>query len=308
MNIYVIYKFDDYEIVKKKIDEISKVISPDSHIFMFENDCTSKLWRIRATRKLKECHLVILFDSLSGERNSIGKHILWEINKAEKLNKRIVVFKSDPNSKNRSWYEYDYSEKDPVHSRYKTVPIEESVQFMKNEYGWQMEDNLLHLDETKGTFTDTEMQLLLEQYRIMIETSERLMERRQEVVNLYTTLSTTLIAFAGASFAFSDIKICAVILFVSGLILLMLCRNWRISLTSYDMNNGGKFEVINTIEKRLPAEMFACEYKYNKLNGICSFSYREKVLPIIFSVLACILILIATTVFILSFLEKINLI
>ena len=29
MNIYVIYKFDDYEIVKKKIDEISKVISPD---------------------------------------------------------------------------------------------------------------------------------------------------------------------------------------------------------------------------------------------------------------------------------------
>jgi hypothetical protein len=89
--------------------------------------------------------------------------------------------------------------------------------------------------------------LLLEQYRIMIDTSEKLMERRQETVNLHTTLCTILIVFVGTVFAFNEPWVCA-------------------------------------LEKTLPTEIFQCEYRYNNLNGIRSFSVREKWLPIIFMI------------------------
>ena len=79
MNIYVIYKFDDYKIIKEKISEIQKVISKDNIIFMFEPDRTPKMWHYHAIKKLKDSQLVILFDSLSGDNASVGKHISWEL-------------------------------------------------------------------------------------------------------------------------------------------------------------------------------------------------------------------------------------
>ena len=303
MNIYVIYKFSDYPIIKETISKIQAVISSENSIFMFEPDNTPKFWHLYAEKKLKDSQLVILFDSLSGEDGVVGKHISWELKKAEKLKKRIVIFKSDPDSKNRSWYEYDYSDQAPLQSRYKTIPLNEAVKFMEKECGWQIDDSLLHTSVNSEAFDDTEKQLLLEQYRIMIETSEKLMERRQETVNLYTTLCTTLIAFIGASFAFGSLEICSIILALSGLILIILCRNWRLSLNSYDLNNNGKFMVINALEKKLPAEIFECEYRYNKLNGIRSFSSREKVLPRIFSILGIALIVIAVILILISFLK-----
>lgn len=309
LNIYVIYKFDDYQRVKEVIDKINTDFAKDEtkkhSIFMFEPNRTPRLWHRYAAKKLKDSQLVLLFDSLSGD-NTMGKHISWEIKKAEKLKKRIVVFKADPDSQNRSWYEKDYSEKDPRRSRLKTLPFKEAYAFVKKECDWKMDGNLLHKDDREEPFTDSENQLLLEQYRIMIETSEKLMERRQNTVNLYTTLCTTMIALIGASFAFSNMFICAGILWLSGLILMVLCHNWRLSLESYDLNNEGKFEVINLLEQKLPAEIFECEYKYNKLKGMNSFSSRETVLPRIFSILGALLIVIASALFIYLFCKQIN--
>lgn len=293
MKIYVIYKFNDYESVKKTLGKIQKVTSSNVSFFMFEPNCSYKNWHNYALKKLKESDLVILFDSLSGDDDFMGKHILWEIHKAEKLKKQIVIFKTDPDSKNRFWYEYDYSEQDPRHPRYKTFSLDDAIGFMKEEYGCEIKNDLMHKTENNEALSDVDKQLLLEQYRIMIETSEKLMERRQETVNLYTTLCTAIIALIGASFAFNNMIICSIVLLLSGLILVILCRNWRLSLSSYDLNNTGKFEVINYLEQQLPAEMFKCEYNYNKINGIRSFSSREKVLPKIFSSIGLALMLIS---------------
>ena len=293
MNIYIIYKFDDYPLVKQTVDRIRDVIPSDNRIFMFTPDKAPKLWHLRAIKKLRESHFVILFDSLSGDDQPVGKHISWELKRAEKLNKHIVVFKADPNAQNRSWYEKDYSEQKPLSSRHKTVALQDAVDYMAKEFGWLIDDNLLHKEPEVEPLTDAEKNLLLEQYKIMIDTSEKLMARRQETVNLYTTLCTTLIAFIGASFAFPDLLLRAVVLFLAGLLLILLCRNWRLSLQSYDLNNTGKFKVINLLEKRLPAEIFECEYRYNKINGIRSFSSREKMLPKIFSFLGFALVILS---------------
>ena len=298
MNTYVIYKFGDYDTVKKIVNDIRKVVSDEGTVFMFEPDGAPRRWHDYARKKLRESQLVILFDSLSGETTSVGKHISWQLKMAEKLKKRIVIFKADPDSKNRSWYENAYSDQAPPRPRYQTKPLSEAVEFMRGECNWQLGDNLLRKKAEEEPLTDTEKQLLLEQYRIMIETSEKLMERRQETVNLYITLCTTILALIGASFAFNNLTVCGIILWLSGLILIILCHNWRLSLQAFDLNNTGKFEVINCMEKRLPAEMFECEYRYNKMNGIRSFSSRERVLPLIFSAFGIVLMLVASALLI----------
>ena len=307
MNIYVIYKFADYEVVNKTLNEIKRVISRDSRVFLFEPKARKdKAWRNYAKKKLKESNLVIVFDSLSKSDNDFGKNVLWEIKKAEKLKKRIIVFKTDPDSENRSWYEYDYSEKAPRYPRYETVSLKEAVGFMKKEYGWEIKDNLLNKNDVDVSVDKNEKQLLLEQYRIMIDTSEKLMERRQETVGLYTTLCTAIMAIIGTSFAFDNLIVTEIVLFLSGLILFIICRNWYLSLNSFDLNITGKFEVINCLEKQLPAEIFECEYRYNKLNGIQSFSSREKILPKIFSVMGITLMIISMVLLLVSVLEKLG--
>lgn len=282
MNIYIIYKFHDYDIVKETVDKIRKAIPDEHSIFMFEPNRKPKFWRFHARKKLKESQMVLLFDSVSGGKQDVGRHISWEVKYAAKQEKKIVILKTDPLSVDRTWYELDYSEQDPRHSKYKTIPIADAVSFMQKECGWNIDKKLFHTDSPQ-TLPAEQMSILLEQYRIMIDTSEKLMERRQATTNLYTTLSTTLIALISASFAFENLVMCAAILMASGLILILLCRNWKLSLEAYDLNNTGKFQVINLLEKYLPAEIFECEYNYNKQKGMRSFSKREQHLPRIFT-------------------------
>lgn len=296
MNIYVIYKFHDYKVVKETVDKICAAIPSDNRIFMFDPDPKPKLWRARARKKLKDSQMVLLFDSVSGGKAEVGRHISWELKYAAKQEKKVVILKTDPLSVDRTWYEYDYSEQDPRLPKYKTIPISDAVSFMQRECGWQIDKSLLHTDSPQA-LTAEQMQILLQQYQIMVDTSEKLMERRQATTNLYTTLSTTLIALIGASFAFENVMMCAAILLASGLILILLCRNWKLSLDAYDLNNTGKFAVINLLEKHLPAEIFECEYRYNKQRGMRSFSTREKHLPRIFTCIGGVLIAISAAIF-----------
>ncbi len=296
MNIYIIYKFNDYTIVKETVDNIRDAISAEHSIFMFEPNRKPKFWRFHARKKLKESNLVLLFDSLSGGKSEVGRHISWEVKYAAKQDKKVLILKTDPASTDRTWYEYDYSEQAPLHSKYTTIPIADAVAQVKKVCDWHMNDNLLHSD-TPQNLTPENMALLIEQYRIMVDTSEKLMERRQTTTNLYTTLATTLIAFIGASFAFDNMLVIGIILLVSGLILILLCRNWRLSLDAFDVNNTGKFAVINLLEKYLPAEIFECEYRFNKQKGMRSFSAREKHLPNIFTGVGIVLIVFAACIF-----------
>ena len=300
MNIYVIYKFSDYEIVKKKTEEISQAV-PGTCFFFFSPDNKKLMWHHYAIKKIKECNLVAFFDNVDEGCGSL-KHIKWELNKAEKYKKRIVVFKINPDLYSTSIYKMDYSDNRINRFKYKVKDINSAVDYFKEQQSWSLEDNLIHksaLDFSNVRQEDKE--LLLEQYRIMIETSERLMERRQALVNLYITICSALIAFIGASFAFGDLLISAIVCLLSGVVLIVLCNNWRSSLSAYELNNSGKFEVINQIEKYLPAEMFECEYRYNTLNGIKSYSSREKTLPIIFMFFGVSLIFVSLVLFLVNY-------
>lgn len=292
MNIYVVYKFNDYAAVKKSIQNLKSKVQ-NITFFYFKPDNKPKFWHRRASRKIQESKMVIFFDSFDDDHSCAFKHIKWELKRAEKYNKRIVVVKKNiDNIKTYASqiYSTDYSDDVPNKSKYIIKSTDEIATYLETEANWTVESNLIKSDDIKS---DMGKQLLLEQYRIMIDTSEKLMERRQATGNLYTTICSALIAFIGASFVFGSHSITAAICLLSGIIINMLCYNWRCSLNAYELNNSGKFEVINQIEHHLPAEMFECEYRYNTLKGIRSYATRERTLPLVFMCLGGILIVLA---------------
>lgn len=311
MNVYVIYKFADGDKVRAKVDEIKEAINNNNGVysnkvsfFMFPSNTKKKFWHREAKKKIKNCNIVAFFDYFDDDITDGWKNIKWELNCAEKYKKRIVVFKKNSKSFAHKIYETDYSGIEINRLRYKIRDIDDAVSFFRGEVDWRMDSSLIRFSSRGKEISEPsseEKQLLLDQYRIMIDTSEKLMERRQAVGSLYTTICTALIAFVGASFGFTNLLVPAIATLMSGIIIIVLCYNWRSSLHSYDLNNEGKFAVINEIEKHLPADMFDCEYRYNTLNGIKSYSAREKLLPSIFAMFGGVMIAMSVALLIVQY-------
>ena len=303
MNVYVIYKFDDFPEVKKQLDEIADALGNKISFFYFRPG--KKLtWHHTARRKIKSCDMVAFFDNRDDYSNVNFNNIKWELELAKKYKKRVVIFKNIGGQYASQLYDKDYSGDKIDNNKYTAYKATEALDYFKKQTGWTVESNILNTEKSTGNpvsaMSSEDKHLLLEQYKIMIDTSEKLMERRQSMVSLYITICTALIAFIGASFAFGNLMITAAITLLTGVITIILCYNWRTSLGSYELNNEGKFEVINQIEKHLPADMFECEYKYNKMKGIRSYSAREKVLPVIFMFVGLAMILLSGVLFLIQ--------
>ena len=302
MNVYVIYKFDDYSEISERLDNIKKEIGNGISFFYFK-PCRMATWHRVAKSKIKEADMVAFFDNRTDYSDVNYNNIKWELDLANKYKKRVVIFKKYNDKYAPQLYDKDFSEISVDNKKYTTYGENEALDYFKRQTSWSVEENILNKENQNGTSTtisNEDKHLLLEQYKIMIDTSEKLMERRQSMVSLYITICTALIAFIGASFAFGNLLITAAITLLTGVITIILCYNWRSSLGSYELNNEGKFEVINQIEKHLPADMFECEYRYNKMKGIRSYSAREKVLPVIFMFVGVALILLSVILFLIQ--------
>ncbi len=301
MNVYVIYKFDDHREIEERLNKIKEEMGDNISFFYFK-PCKMLLWHKVARAKIKKCDMVAFFDNRDDYSDTNLNNIKWELDLAGKYKKRIVIFKKNKEKYAPQIYEMDFSGAKVDSRKYQVKNSDEALNYFKTQAGWSVEGNILNASKElpESSVSVEDKHLLLEQYKIMIDTSEKLMERRQSMVSLYITICTALIAFIGASFAFGNLLITAVITLLTGVITIILCYNWRSSLAAYELNNEGKFEVINQIEKHLPADMFECEYRYNKMKGIRSYSAREKVLPLIFMFVGVALVFLSGILFIIK--------
>lgn len=107
---------------------------------------------------------------------------------------------------------------------------------------------------------DKEQTLAL--YKVMVESSEKLVMRRQAVNTFFLTMNGALLTASGiivqshGSFRLGSLGI--LVIAVAGTI---LCGAWRSLITSFGQLNGGKFKVINTIERCLPAAIYSAEWE-----------------------------------------------
>jgi hypothetical protein len=143
-----------------------------------------------------------------------------------------------------------------------------------------------------STFND----VLLEQYKLYVEMTDRLSARRNEASKFYTSLLTALLALIpfilGQGLATLAHKLA---LLGIGAIGAILCFTWVVNINSYKQLASLKFKVIEEMEHHLPYQCYSREWQ---ILGTGKYSYRrlnkvERIVPILFGIL-CLIIIIAS--------------
>ena len=313
MNVYIIYKFSEYNSIFKHIEKFINE-NPNDKIFYFkpENKKEHQDWELTAKKKIADAD-VILYIRLNASKElaeETFKNVSYELEEAQEHHKNIIVveipLETKPNTNeiiiaNKGVpaiiYEKDFLEHNCI--KYKVIDSLD-MKAIKAEI-FDMNKELFSVSNMKP---DSFSWLLLEEYKIMLDTSERMMDRRQGTNSFYITLCTAMltvivgfVATKANTFAWS-----AVTFVISGM-MLFICDNWKKTLEAYGLSNQAKYEVLNKIEEKLPASIFKSEWKYGKSIKYSSYSKRESKVPQTFF---CLFFLIMAAMLIVFFLTSKN--
>jgi hypothetical protein len=120
--------------------------------------------------------------------------------------------------------------------------------------------NILFPSGTPKSPADTQQALDL--YKIMVQSSEGLVGRRQAVNTFFLTMNGALLTGFGIIIQNSGgNKVVALGIAALALAGTILCVAWRSLIISFGQLNRGKFQVINTIEQYLNVAIYAAEWE-----------------------------------------------
>lgn len=110
--------------------------------------------------------------------------------------------------------------------------------------------------------SDVDTRQTLELYKIMVDSSEGLVSRRQGVNTFFLTMNGALLTASGIIVQSSGgDRLGGVGVAVLALAGAVFCAAWRSLITSFGQLNHGKFQVINTIERYLKTAIYAAEWE-----------------------------------------------
>lgn len=132
---------------------------------------------------------------------------------------------------------------------------------------------------------------LIEQYKVLLSTSESLIERRQKLTTTYISIFSVLLPILSAMLSFQSIFLNIGVSLIA-LIGIILCLSWRKTVISYGKSNRAKFAILEEMENKLPVAMFASEWIVLKriTNKYKSFTDRETLIPILFLIVYLIVL------------------
>ncbi len=105
-------------------------------------------------------------------------------------------------------------------------------------------------------------QSLLDQYRLLVESSERVVARRQTANTFFLSINSALLLFAGVLLREGDLTSVVGGAVGAGLSVLgfFICLAWWRIVTSFRQLNAAKFKIIHLLGEHLPAAVFAAEW------------------------------------------------
>lgn len=112
-----------------------------------------------------------------------------------------------------------------------------------------------------GKYGATYTEHLLEQYKIYVESADKISDRRQRTNEFFLGLNTALVALLGFISTRIDEGQLAIIFGFAAVAGIAVCYLWYRILRSYKGLNSGKFAVIHAIENRLPLSLFDTEWE-----------------------------------------------
>lgn len=282
MKIFVIHSGADREIVKGHISTIENA-TVNSEILLLKNG--GKLWKLDAKKMIKQAQMVLVF---VGKHSASSTNIAWEIETAKKAQKQLITVKLGEFELPESLFTEDNYSREKINcSMMKSV--DEVIEFLN---AYSETDYALF----NGEKTNLDTKVLLEQYKIFLQTSETLVARRQSVNSFYITVNSALISVFSVIAALGfEVTMKCFIGAIFAMIGIILCISWMRILNSYGTLNASKMKIISLIEKQLPANLYDAEWRAqsDKLNKrpYVSFTSSEIRIPKIFIGVYIILIL-----------------
>jgi len=142
---------------------------------------------------------------------------------------------------------------------------------------------------TKDTYGDSFKPDLFEQYKLYVESAEKISERRVSANNYLLTVNAFLVTLYGLLGASQYKSYWSVLVPVAGL---LVSLTWHRIITSYRDLNSVKFKVIHELERQMPAALY--DYEWQKAEEGRGRAYHplthlERWIPVIFMVLYVVL-------------------
>lgn len=273
MKLFICYRNIEKKLSNQVIDDLLNT-SKNEIAILQQYDYNSN-WKTLVESKFKESDFVVF---LIGSETFKSEQILWEYAKAKDLNKQIVGIKL-------------------------SSATEESILFCQ---GFQVFNNAKESIEYLKEVYKSNRILKIEQYKIMVSSTEKVTDSRSKVNSLFFTITSTILSISFIVIKNYDFKIASIgATIILTILALTTTFFWEKLVTSYGKLNTGKFKLIDRLEKELRTNMFEEEWKIlTKDIKYQSNTKTEKEVIIAFRVFVLILL----GVEILFLLYKVNLI
>jgi hypothetical protein len=118
----------------------------------------------------------------------------------------------------------------------------------------------LFVSESKK-YGDNYIDHLIEQYKIYINATEKISDRRQKTNEFFLGLNAALVTLLGFIATKSSTDQIISIIPLASIAGTVICFLWHSIIASYKGLNSAKFEVIHTIEQRLPLALYDSEWE-----------------------------------------------
>lgn len=261
MKLFVIHRFKARKQAKQLFKKSGiEMAAKFDLIFLDSVGCQD--WKNQALEAISKAEAVIVYDRKSCEESENTK---WEIHKAGEGNLPIVDI--NPND----------------------TPAAVCAK-LKPHYDLE--------EEFKECFRKKDGASTLDLYKLMIESSESLIQRRQKTNAFFITAIGSLLAIAGLMVKTGALHSGTIwLLYGFSVVGLLLCNSWRNLIDNYGRLNKAKFDVILRIEQDLDAQIYAAEWvslgKGLRPSKYRSFTSTEKNVPLYFGLLILVLTIIA---------------
>lgn len=266
MTFFCIHSFSDWgnieKFLRKRVENAHYTYLTERHSF---------LWKWRAAKKIRKADFIIFF---VGRHSYTSKNVEWELKKAIQYNKRIYAVPIE------RYTHIPFT----IHYEKKAITVDEIEMIIQDEIN--RDSNKIEqilFNKNIDTSSEDAKKIMFEEYKLLLQTSEALILRRQTMNTFFLTANGILLSIYGAKYG---IQANSKYQFLITLVGILLCLSWKKIISSYGQLNSGKFAVLNKIEKTLPLAIFSAEWialgegkdpkKYN------SFTDSEKATPKLF--------------------------
>lgn len=134
---------------------------------------------------------------------------------------------------------------------------------------------------------------LFEQYKLYVDSIEKISDRRQNANNYFITINTALISLIGFSIQYNFLSSVSWLKAIVAVVGILICVIFWFLIRSYKQINTGKFKVLHEIESKLPMNLYEYEWevlgKGEKYNIYYPFSHVELFIPWAFGIIYAIL-------------------